>query len=299
MRAIGAAWVLALCALLAAEAAAALRDVRVVLPPVVRAGGAATLLCLFDLEGAPLYAVKWYRGTREFFRFEPANRPPAQVVPFPGVVVDLASSGERQVTLRAVPPHLSGAFSCEVSADAPSFSTAVARGELTVTDFPDLKISSDLYDGGHSLTANCTYQPLKLPTSLTFYVNNEPAPVSLVREWEGGAALRLAPGPRHVSPAGELGLRCVLLVAGEFPVSSDSVTVRLPLRPSPTPPPPPPSPPSAHEMPPHAHGRSGAKRPCFRYTVQMTWLLVIIRLISGNCFVHGGLLQHGSWWELV
>nr|CAD7410761.1 unnamed protein product [Timema cristinae] len=51
-------------------------------------GHDASLLCLYDLEGAPLYSVKWYRGRREFYRFSPSEKPPTKIFPFPGIHVD-------------------------------------------------------------------------------------------------------------------------------------------------------------------------------------------------------------------
>lgn len=48
--------------------ATALRDVEVFVPSAVRRGETARLHCMYDLEGDTLYAVKWYKGRREFYR---------------------------------------------------------------------------------------------------------------------------------------------------------------------------------------------------------------------------------------
>jgi hypothetical protein len=68
-----------------------LENVKLVLPPVVRVGGEATLLCLYDLEGEPLYSVKWYRGNHEFYRYTPKDSPPGRVFPFAGIIVDVST----------------------------------------------------------------------------------------------------------------------------------------------------------------------------------------------------------------
>ena len=52
-------------------------------------GETVTLKCDFDLEGDQLYNVKWYKGTKEFFRYVPADNPPMQVFELPGVSVDV------------------------------------------------------------------------------------------------------------------------------------------------------------------------------------------------------------------
>uniref|UniRef100_A0A182N9S2 Ig-like domain-containing protein n=1 Tax=Anopheles dirus TaxID=7168 RepID=A0A182N9S2_9DIPT len=61
-------------------------------PPWVRRGQEAQLHCQYEMEGAPLYSVKWYRGTLEFYRYSPFENPPAKIFPFTGIKVDRKSS---------------------------------------------------------------------------------------------------------------------------------------------------------------------------------------------------------------
>ncbi|EDS29465.1 conserved hypothetical protein [Culex quinquefasciatus] len=61
----------------------------VIKPPWVRRGQEAQLHCQYEMEGAPLYSVKWYRGTLEFYRYSPFENPPAKIFPFTGIKVDL------------------------------------------------------------------------------------------------------------------------------------------------------------------------------------------------------------------
>lgn len=57
------------------QVATSLRDVEVHVPSAVRRGETARLHCMYDLEGDTLYAVKWYKGRREFFRYTPKENP--------------------------------------------------------------------------------------------------------------------------------------------------------------------------------------------------------------------------------
>uniref|UniRef100_A0A1B6CGQ9 Ig-like domain-containing protein n=1 Tax=Clastoptera arizonana TaxID=38151 RepID=A0A1B6CGQ9_9HEMI len=112
-----------------------LRNVRARVPQAVRRGDSAILFCDFDLEGDKLYSVKWYKGRHEFYRFTPREKPAMKVFPIPGLAdleVQTNASNAKQLTLRNVTLILSGRYSCEISADAPSFHTALVTGEMDV-----------------------------------------------------------------------------------------------------------------------------------------------------------------------
>lgn len=56
--------------------------------PVTR-GEDIFLYCRYDLEaGDRLYAVMWFHGTREFYRFQPEMNPPGRSFPVDDVAVD-------------------------------------------------------------------------------------------------------------------------------------------------------------------------------------------------------------------
>jgi hypothetical protein len=57
----------------------------------VQKGNHASLLCQYDLEDAPLYSVKWYRGNFEFYRFSPGEKPATKIFAYPGIHVDVSS----------------------------------------------------------------------------------------------------------------------------------------------------------------------------------------------------------------
>ena len=67
-----------------------LRDVELKVPVAVPVGSTATLVCTYDLEGDPLYTVKWYKGRQEFFRYVPKELPHTRVFALPGVNVDVS-----------------------------------------------------------------------------------------------------------------------------------------------------------------------------------------------------------------
>lgn len=75
---------------------AAIRNVSLLVdPPAVKRGQHATLKCIYDLDNAPLYSVKFYRGLREFYRYSPSEVPTSKTFPFPGIHVDVSSNDNR------------------------------------------------------------------------------------------------------------------------------------------------------------------------------------------------------------
>ncbi|XP_031619649.1 uncharacterized protein LOC116338489 [Contarinia nasturtii] len=145
-------------------------------PPSVRRGQHATFICSYDLSGAPLYSVKFYRGNHEFYRYSPSELPTSKVFQFVGFNVDLSMSNASQVVIRNVGFGLSGNFSCEVTADAPSFSTRTAHTLLQVVDLPERKpmlwTEHERYEPGEILVANCSSPPSRPRVELKLSINN-------------------------------------------------------------------------------------------------------------------------------
>ncbi|XP_043064342.1 uncharacterized protein LOC108098165 isoform X1 [Drosophila ficusphila] len=164
---------------------AALKDVRVRVPHAVRRSEKAILKCFYDIEDDSLYSVKWYKGRREFYRYTPKETPPMKVFHFPGVKVRRVSSNESQVVLDAVTMATSGKYSCEVSADAPSFHTLIAAAELEVIETPHnapfITGIRPRYRVGDILRGNCTSRHSRPAANLTWTVNNEEVNPALVR----------------------------------------------------------------------------------------------------------------------
>ncbi|CAK1541258.1 unnamed protein product [Leptosia nina] len=147
-------------------------------PPVVQRGSDVTLACLYELTDAPLYSVKWYRGRHEFYRYSPTETPATKIFPFAGINVDLARSNQSQVVLTRVSFGLSGNFSCEVTADAPSFATSIVSNTMDVVvlppSTPSIQTSQHYYMPGDVLQANCSSGPSRPPAELTFFINDIP-----------------------------------------------------------------------------------------------------------------------------
>ncbi|XP_012553329.2 uncharacterized protein LOC101739773 [Bombyx mori] len=139
-----------------------LKDLTISVPRAVLSGDgqSAVLRCSYDLEGAALYSIKWYRAETEFYRFVPREMPPTMVFPLPGASVDLTQSDHQQVRIVNMNRHLSGDYQCEVSADAPLFHTDIESAPLTVVDppfrAPHLTISRGSYARGDVIRANCS-----------------------------------------------------------------------------------------------------------------------------------------------
>lgn len=103
------------------------------MPSAVVRGKDATLQCYYDLEGDKLYSVKWYRGSFEFFRYSPSEFPPIKQFKIRGINVREKDSRDTQVVLEKVTKDISGFYSCEVTAEQPSFFTAMQTAELRVS----------------------------------------------------------------------------------------------------------------------------------------------------------------------
>ncbi|BES98588.1 Hypothetical protein NTJ_11403 [Nesidiocoris tenuis] len=223
--------------------------VRIMVPKSARAHSAVTLVCQYDLDGKPLYAVKWYRGNHEFFRYVPQESPSMVAFPVPGLVVDFPGSNAHQVTLLDVPVNISGLVSCEVSADL-TFSTASDSANLTVFDpglrKPSLHLSSSVLKANSDLQVNCSAQLTDPPATISFYIDNEKVDQQWIRELEPGlVSLSLSalkdPSPDVSSPENKsklqqlnhkqykhykpVWIRCEAYVKGRYLMSSPSVPI--------------------------------------------------------------------------
>ncbi|KFB49160.1 AGAP009270-PA-like protein [Anopheles sinensis] len=107
-----------------------LRNVRVTVPTAVRKGDSAQLFCYYELEDKErLYSIKWYKGKREFYRYTPQENPSMKVF---NLDVERTLSNQSHVVIKAHETNVSGKYSCEVSADAPSFHTMIVSGDMEV-----------------------------------------------------------------------------------------------------------------------------------------------------------------------
>lgn len=61
-----------------------------VVPEAVQRGQEVILRCHYDLERAPLYSVKWYRGRYEFYRYSPNEENTNKIFNITGIHVDVS-----------------------------------------------------------------------------------------------------------------------------------------------------------------------------------------------------------------
>ncbi|XP_065351107.1 uncharacterized protein LOC135946710 [Cloeon dipterum] len=162
-----------------------IKDVSIQVPPTVSVGTDVYLRCLYDLEGDSLYMLKWYCGKEEFYRYVPKELPPTRVFPLPGFGVDVDKSDTHTVVLRSVSLEMSGRYRCEVSADAPTFHTAMVARWMHVVEFPEgrpeLSPEKRRYAVGEVLRANCTTAPSTPPANVTWWLNGQRVNESWVR----------------------------------------------------------------------------------------------------------------------
>lgn len=153
----------------------AIRQVSVTIPTAVKRFDTVTLQCKYDLENEPLYTLKWYKGTKEFYRYIPKELPSTQVFPLSGVTVDIQKSTPNNLVLRNVQLEVTGRYKCEVSSDAPNFYTLMQSGYLYVVDVPVddpiLRIDKEILDTGYRLKGNCSTPPSYPSANVTWLVN--------------------------------------------------------------------------------------------------------------------------------
>ncbi|KAF7279508.1 hypothetical protein GWI33_007090 [Rhynchophorus ferrugineus] len=183
----------------------ALRDVIIKVPEAAVRGRDATLECSFDLEGESLYSLKWYHNGHEFYRYTPSERTPVRVYPENGININEQESTERQIVLHNVSREMSGQFSCEVTADKPSFFMAMQTEELRVVDLP----KKDPYLSGFkhryylmedkTFHANCTSEDSYPAVNITWYINDIPIRPPHVRkhQFHRGDLLVVVSSLRH------------------------------------------------------------------------------------------------------
>lgn len=107
-------------------------SVEVHVPRYVDRNGTATVECKYDLEDDLLYAVKWYKDSREFFRYVQNEKPNKKVFFARDFNVDVHKSNKHIVFIKSIESSASGRYDCEVTTDAPFFRTAANHSMMTV-----------------------------------------------------------------------------------------------------------------------------------------------------------------------
>lgn len=126
-----------------------------------------------------LYAIKWYKDGKEFYRFLGQEWPKKQALPVDGVQLDLDKSDNHTVVLQAVGLRASGLYKCEVSTDAPLFITKSIERRLLVYALPNkgpsiqmIKPRELTIHRGDSVELLCQTPESKPPLSLDWIIND-------------------------------------------------------------------------------------------------------------------------------
>ncbi|KAG8177222.1 hypothetical protein JTE90_025657 [Oedothorax gibbosus] len=151
-----------------------LRITRFEVPSLVSPGQSATLVCLFDLGSEALYSVKWYRDSREFFRYFPSMQPAYMAFPAPGIDIDVQRSTWSHVHLRNLSVSSEGRYTCQVSADEPYFGCVQEHRHVLVYVPPDShpRIYGEVNELGDNLTVRCSSAKSRPAANLSWYVND-------------------------------------------------------------------------------------------------------------------------------
>jgi len=134
------------------------------------------LKCQYDMEGAEMYSLKWYKNGKEFYRYMPGQERKTTIFDAPGVLIDLQYSDIHQLHLKSVSLETAGQYRCEVSTEAPDFDTLSESVKVDVISLPRGPKISGLelaYSPGDLVKANCSAHSALPPASLIWYINKE------------------------------------------------------------------------------------------------------------------------------
>lgn len=214
----------------------ALKDLKIYVPTAVIRGHDAILNCTYDLEGDDLYSVKWYRHGREFFRYTPKDEKPIKQFKITGLSLDVREqdSTATSVVLMNVDQDISGVYSCEVTADQPSFFTDMKKSHLEVVELPrtDPHISGfkTKYRINETLRANCSSASSYPAVNLTWYVNDKAVDPAKVKKhtrvhsdgyFQSADSILRLKIHKELFPRGRLKIRCVAALHDVYYRSSE------------------------------------------------------------------------------
>ncbi|XP_055381171.1 uncharacterized protein LOC129611822 [Condylostylus longicornis] len=128
-------------------------------------------------DGEQLYAVKWYKDNEEFYRYVPKANPQKQSYRVDGIRVIEEHSDSSRVLLRGLTLNSTGLYRCEVSAEAPNFSSVQGEGRMDIVylprDGPHIKGKEDQYQIGDTLNLNCTSGKSHPASQLQWFINDK------------------------------------------------------------------------------------------------------------------------------
>ncbi|XP_049835024.1 uncharacterized protein LOC126278790 [Schistocerca gregaria] len=149
--------------------------VELVSPRYVLQGQSVQLRCEYDVQREQLHKVEWFHGAKKIVQFITGRKPPFKYFDIHGAVIDRNVSDENHLWLRDMRFEASGLYSCEVSTQAPIYTKRSDERELAVIqpqqDAPQVWASSESYQPGETLSANCSSAPARPAPSLEWLVN--------------------------------------------------------------------------------------------------------------------------------
>lgn len=110
----------------------AIKITRLEVPTPLAVGEGGWLECEWVDEGDHVYALKWYLGIDEFYRWTPLETPQVKTFPTQHFIVDTQESNRGRVRIHNVTVDAGGNYRCEVSGEAPVFKTSFDSAFMTV-----------------------------------------------------------------------------------------------------------------------------------------------------------------------
>ncbi|XP_057378616.1 uncharacterized protein LOC130700650 isoform X2 [Daphnia carinata] len=160
---------------------ACIRVSHLIVPAQVGRGHDAQLHCHFNLGGNILYSVKWFKGSREFFRIGPDGTRPQVFPHLSNMTVDRSNAGT---------------YRCEVSCEGPHFETDFREANMSVIDLPlqgpiIINVQTS-YLPGERVALNCTSAPSKPMAILQWSIDGEQVGEPYVKRYIDGSIPTLA-----------------------------------------------------------------------------------------------------------
>ncbi|XP_053208105.1 uncharacterized protein LOC128392149 isoform X2 [Panonychus citri] len=122
-----------MCFIFTIELVHSLKFIQFEVPKSAPEGSDVQLICSYDLEGYPLYQLKWYYNGSEFFRHEPkVKEEPFLYLKVNGIKINKKRSNSTHLILSDVSKSVEGPFACEVSTDS-LFQTKYLEANLTIS----------------------------------------------------------------------------------------------------------------------------------------------------------------------
>jgi len=126
-------------------------------PPLALLGSSSSLCCRFALEkGETLYSVVWYRAGKQVLRVSLGGR---AVFPQPGLRIDRTASNGTCLVLSPITLAATGRYRCEVTTEAPKFSSRSGWGDLLVIKLPAKSPTIRRKMSPSTLHLSCTSPP--------------------------------------------------------------------------------------------------------------------------------------------